>query len=674
MKKINLILIILIVLLSVNIRFSNAQDNRDNRNKPINQYKPRIVPNALIPKAAYTVITSAFNDTLRDGVILDCSRFYPSVADPNFPNGYPVVIMTHGYGESKADYASYANSQAKQGYVVYTYSMRGQGNSGGLSNLISTVEALDLIEFVNFIRHDNITRLDTSKILIEGGSQGGILPYMAASMGGLKVKCIISDLATPEMGTTWIENGSIKMTYLWTISYASNIARYNNLVTAMRSWVYANTPEKYDSLAYWMPIGRDFKTQLSQITVPIFIENTWQDMFFNVLGNINAIPFLTAPKRFYFGAVQGHGGETSTSENNLINQLWDEWYNYWLLNINNNLLSKPKYYFAYTQYPLTNSKWSFVHDSSTVWPPPNTINMNLYFKPGRKLKTTAGSGDSAVTLVNNVIGGLTMQQAVDYAFKGTYFNTRFKKTQLMFETDPLTADLKMIGNQLVNLEYSSNVYECQYNFQIYEVTGSTAKLVTRVNYTDWHNAPYLRKEKSFYGLSHSHIFKAGNKIRIVITNLDTSPNDNFLTTNPHVLPSLVKGNHKIYLNGNTYISLLVKSPGNRLTNSFFSDNENTNMVTKVNSTATVFSLNQNYPNPFNPSTRIQFSIPQDEFVTLKVYDISGKEIAVLVNEQKAKGEYSVNFNADSYNLSSGIYFYKLSTTGYSQVKEMLLIK
>ena len=746
LKKINILLILISLFTLLNFDVSDAQE------KKLDSYVPRIIPNKTSPMAAYTVITSAFNDTLRDGVILDCSRFYPSVADPNFPNGYPVVIMTHGYGESKADYATFANNQAKQGYVVYTYSMRGQGNSGGLSNLISTLEALDLIEFVNFIRHDNITRLDTSKILIEGGSQGGILPYMAASMGGLKVRSIISDLASPEIGTTWIENGSVKMTFLWTISYASNIARYNNLVTTMRSWVYANTPEKYDSLAYWLPIGRDFKTQLSQISIPIFIENTWQDMFFNALGNINAIPFISAPKRFYFGAVNGHGGESSASENNLINQLWDEWYNYWLLNINNNLLSRPKYYFAYTQYPLSGTKWSFVHDSTALWPPGDTADMKLYFNSGGKLLTTANPVDSQITLANHVTGGLTMQQAVDYAFTGTNFNNAFTKAQLIFDSDPLPSDVKMIGNQLFNIDYTSNVNVCQFNFQIYEVSGATVKLVTRANFTDWHNTPNIRKVKSFYGLSHSHIFKAGNKIRIVITNLDTSPNDVFLSTNPHVLPSLVNGNHALSLNSNTFIDMHVQGIPlpvelSSFTSNVISRNVKLSWVTAtetnnsgfeiyrkseqtdwmkigfVSGSGTVntpksysynddglstgkysyelkqidfngnfrifnlsgiteigvpkkFEVSQNYPNPFNPVTKIDYNLPLDSKVMIKIYDITGKEIKTLVNTTEQAGYHTINFNGNDF--SSGMYFYRVFADGGGQnfeiTKKMLLIK
>ncbi|MCI0450555.1 MAG: T9SS type A sorting domain-containing protein [Chlorobi bacterium] len=85
-----------------------------------------------------------------------------------------------------------------------------------------------------------------------------------------------------------------------------------------------------------------------------------------------------------------------------------------------------------------------------------------------------------------------------------------------------------------------------------------------------------------------------------------------------------------------------------------------------------FTLSQNYPNPFNPVTNIAFSIPQSGLVTLKVYDISGKEMAVLVNQQMLAGSYRVDFDASS--LSSGVYFYKLSSENYSATKKMVLIK
>jgi hypothetical protein len=86
----------------------------------------------------------------------------------------------------------------------------------------------------------------------------------------------------------------------------------------------------------------------------------------------------------------------------------------------------------------------------------------------------------------------------------------------------------------------------------------------------------------------------------------------------------------------------------------------------------VFSLSQNYPNPFNPSTTVKYEIAQQGFVSLKVFDILGNEVAVLVKEEKVPGNYSVEFNASS--ITSGIYFYKLQVGDFVQTKKMILVK
>lgn len=89
-------------------------------------------------------------------------------------------------------------------------------------------------------------------------------------------------------------------------------------------------------------------------------------------------------------------------------------------------------------------------------------------------------------------------------------------------------------------------------------------------------------------------------------------------------------------------------------------------------TPVTYELSQNYPNPFNPATKINFSIPLKDNVKLAVYDILGKEVATLVNEEMNAGFYSIDFNAE--NLTSGIYFYKLETKYFSQTKRMIFIK
>jgi len=93
---------------------------------------------------------------------------------------------------------------------------------------------------------------------------------------------------------------------------------------------------------------------------------------------------------------------------------------------------------------------------------------------------------------------------------------------------------------------------------------------------------------------------------------------------------------------------------------------------KSNSVPTEFDLSQNYPNPFNPSTTISYAIPTDGFVSLKIYDMLGKEVATLINEEKPAGDYTISFNAN--NLASGMYIYKISSGPFNQTKKMILMK
>ena len=115
-------------------------------------------------------------------------------------------------------------------------------------------------------------------------------------------------------------------------------------------------------------------------------------------------------------------------------------------------------------------------------------------------------------------------------------------------------------------------------------------------------------------------------------------------------------------------------------------------VTKINedlSPINSYSLSNNYPNLFNPSTTIKYSIPKQSYVTLKVYDILGREVAALVNEEKPAGNYELNWNAGDLpsevsakdGLASGVYFYQLkaipssgSGQAFIETKKMILMK
>jgi len=85
-----------------------------------------------------------------------------------------------------------------------------------------------------------------------------------------------------------------------------------------------------------------------------------------------------------------------------------------------------------------------------------------------------------------------------------------------------------------------------------------------------------------------------------------------------------------------------------------------------------FELYQNYPNPFNPETIIRFDLPENQFVSLKVYDLHGREVNKLVNNFLKAGSHEIKFDAS--NLPSGIYFYQIVTPKFTNTKKMILVK
>jgi len=101
-------------------------------------------------------------------------------------------------------------------------------------------------------------------------------------------------------------------------------------------------------------------------------------------------------------------------------------------------------------------------------------------------------------------------------------------------------------------------------------------------------------------------------------------------------------------------------------------NENNNSTVSMSEEIPKEYSISNYPNPFNPSTTINYQLPENGFVTIKVYDILGKEVATLVNENKQAGYHKIDF--DGSKLTSGIYIYTIKANNFAQSKKMILAK
>jgi predicted acyl esterase len=596
--------------------------------------------------------------TMPDNVRLDCTKFIPSGNPPS--GGWPCVIICHGFGLSKDDEMGWAEDFAGEHFYSLVYTMRGQGNSQGTSNLISTTEMNDFNQVIQYVKNDQNT--NDNRIGIAGGSQGGIIPFMATCYGA-NLRCLTTDLAAPDFASNWIENGSVKMTLLWSLSYTSNIVRYSTTVGRFRGWILSSSRDKWDSLAYYIPQNRDFQNRVNLSTVPMLISCAWQDKFFNTAGMINAVSQLQVQYRTYYGAMDGHGSDISQAEFNFQENLVGDWIDYWLKGIENGVIDpQNKYTYASTRLPQVNGGWTFQRFSSPVWSPSGTNNYKLYFWPDLSLRLEQYNGATAsVSFLNDVRDpNLTMETAVNYEFTGSAFQSKFVKTTMDFLTPILLQDSRLVGIPKVNLYYSSDADLPQYNFQIWELASdNTEKLVTRVNWLDRYYTTNTVKQKLMSGQAHSHIFRQGSRIKIRVTNLDNISNDAFLRTNPYVLPSLKRATDKIYVNGSNKSYIELPMIGFAIG------------VHNISSEVPLkFSLFQNYPNPFNPSI-LPFSGEGLE-VKLVVYDILGREVAVLVDDKLAPGTYEAEWNASGF--PSGIYFYTVTAGKFEEAKKMVLTR
>jgi len=123
--------------------------------------------------------------------------------------------------------------------------------------------------------------------------------------------------------------------------------------------------------------------------------------------------------------------------------------------------------------------------------------------------------------------------------------------------------------------------------------------------------------------------------------------------------------------GDNIVATATDSIGN--TSEFSSlDTVVTDISEIINSLPNAYALYQNYPNPFNPTTTIRYSLPSSQHVVLIIYDIRGREVATMVNELQAAGNYKIKF--DAIKLSSGLYFYKITAGSFIKVRKMMLIR
>ena len=284
----------------------------------------------------------------------------------------------------------------------------------------------------------------------------------------------------------------------------------------------------------------------------------------------------------------------------------------------------------------------FATDSNTLSvgyfkPPTQTV----FHKFDQSLNQIGLPVTTSPTLPHNNIGGVVFKDGIFYMFTGNFFgkNSNLVLTRWNPDWTPAAASPQTL---------------------IQTTNGDGNWFVTGAVYDPQNSRWYL-------GFQHIYASDPNESEHIDIAVFD----DNFvLLERQHATPSRTYRPHMLLLNGNLYV--VYDSPGRVYLHKYKVTAPTGVETFQSGSLPTKFYLEQNYPNPFNPSTTIRFSLPRREFVTLKVFDVLGREVVTLVDEELNPSEHSVVFDAKDF--LSGIYFYQLRAGNFIQQKKMVVLR
>lgn len=585
---------------------------------------------------------------------LDATYFIPTTAPPL--NGYPVMLLVHGFGENKDLYTATCSSNARRGYMGITYSVRGHGNSSGLSTIMSQQERFDLATVLNFIRV--LPNIDTNLIGLRGSSQGGLHGLWACA-DNLPIKAISSDVIVPNWATDLLMNGTFRRTLLLLLK--SSRVRYpserDTLWQLIKDDNYAVFKERF------VPPRDADTTLIRNSTIPMVTFIKWQDHYFSAQDGIVSFLNQTSNKKLYLGTV-GHISDASVTESAYQWDIISKWFQYFIFNEPNGILAEPPITYASSSLPMDsagNLNWNRTEVS--YWPPAGIELTKLYLGQNSQLLLTPSNAESdSVVLLNQYLDTTyTFEMGFIEGFNTSRFNSTIPKHTLVWESVPITNEVYWVGESRMNLFLRSDFLKFPINVQVYEVDNNGIKyFINRINFIarGWQAGESGMVD--IKGIAHSHKFSVGSKIRIEITNIDKT-NRTLWGQYPFVAPLFYSTNVTIY--NEKYHPSYIELPLIGKLVSVLSENRSQD--------PSRHTLN-NYPNPFNPVTIIEYSLPVAENISIKIYDVLGREVKTLFDGRQSAGQYRHQF--DGSKLASGVYFYKLQSSSFSAVKKMLLLR
>ena len=589
---------------------------------------------------------------MSDGVHIETTLTLPSVTPP--PSGFPAVIFIHGLGGDKDDISLVGELLSSRGYACLTYSVRGQGKSGGLSTIMGPREEQDLREVVTFLR--SRPGINPEALGVAGGSQGGVHAWIAAIHHLPGVKCIATLLAPPSYAADLAPNNCIKQQLQMELSLGS--VRFDPIRDRIRSFVQT---ENLDSVRAFIA-QRNLEPMLDSVTIPVIQSLGWDDVIFPVNGSIRARAQLAGrgvPIWSYFG-TNGHSAPINFTEYLFVVGTMLDWFDHWLQAPKLPDALVPKVIYA-------DDRPTWPHHETSVWPPVPASTLRLY--PGCESIATPPALRPWPPHVGQIYpfslaydSSYLPARAWDESHRGAAFRNAFRSSSIRFLSEPAADTIEITGIPFAGLRLRGDGGSFQAHVRVFDVlradTGMVWQLLTRcplgvLGTGSLSNASYVSEGEAL-----SHRIPPGHHIGIEVSSLDMRDADN-----AHIIPYFRSSNATLITDGSatSYIDLPVVGGAKFITSAPYAPSLPGTIV-----------LHQNFPNPFNPTTTIRFDLASTQQVRLEVFSVNGQKVATLLDGIMPAGTHTIPFNAR--NLASGMYVYRLLRQGGSSERSMVLLR
>jgi predicted acyl esterase len=578
-----------------------------------------------------------------DSTLLDATITRPAGTPPG--DGFPGIVLVHGYGGNKSDMNTFALILGLSGYASISYSVRGQGNSTGLSTTSGIRERQDLQEVITYFR--NVRGINPDNLAVAGGSQGGGHSWMAAVYRMPGVRTVVPLIATPNFARDLVPNGCITVGLtdqmrLGSVRYAPERDIVKDLIVS----------DDYDNVLLYID-ARNLSDKVDSVRIPVFQGVAWADLLFPVNAAIDARSRLVArgvPCWSYFG-TNGHAEPFDAAEATFLLGKAVEWFDYWLKGSSASDNVTPLVFYA-------DDRPGWPHHTTTVWPP-LTSNTQRLFLTGSGLSPASPVSMNELTFSLQYDSSYTPAMAWEDGYEGPRFLQAFSSVPVRLLSSMITETSEITGIPRIHLAVTGNAPSFQAHVRICDVDSSgTWRLITRGNAGLRGYVPGSRRVTDIECRALSHVIPSGHRIGVEITSLDMwSPTTAFIIPFFHSSTATVRSSPSdpsyvdIPIVGNSSITV-VRSESGRVPNEF--------------------QLLQNYPNPFNSSTTILFTLDRPMTVSLEVYDILGRRVAMLLHEDLPGGRYTVPFVAGDF--ATGQYFVRLMGDSHVAVRRMMLLR